>query len=110
MPKRKLSRLNPRLTYVVVSGDRSITPAFFHKELAVAAQRELSSENETLEVKEVPSSHAPDDSFDVAVDVMSREGRWLQMSKNDKRAFSALCEGWASIAGNPASKTTAELA
>ena len=35
-------------------------------------------------------------SFNTAVDVLSKEQRWLTMARSDRKQFTALCEGWAS--------------
>ena len=43
MPKRKLSRLNPAVNHVVVSGDTVITPPFFHLDLARSKDHNVNS-------------------------------------------------------------------
>ena len=74
MPKRKLSRLNPAVNHVVVSGDTAISPPFFHLDLARVTLRELSKETENLSIREVPTPEA-EQSFSDAVAVISRQSR-----------------------------------
>ena len=94
MPKRKLSRLNPAVNHVVMSGDTVISPPFFHIDLARATLGELSKETENLSIREVPTSESGQ-SFSDAVAVISQESRWLELARSkDRNAFSALCEGW----------------
>ena len=95
MPKRKPTRLNFSLTYVVVSGDKPVTPAFYHRDLANSVVRELSTDTRTLEVREAPAD--TDGSFIDGAAMMEREMRWLDLARSDKRAFSALCDVWASM-------------
>lgn len=92
---RKPKQLNPKLTWIVSDKVRSLTPAFYHEELAAAAERELSKDYPNLEVV----GHTPQEQgsgFEDALAVLSRETRWLLMSRSNKPSFSALCEGWAS--------------
>ena len=70
MPKRKLSRLNPAVNHVVMSGETAISPPFFHLDLARAALREFGKDHENLSIREVPTSDAGQ-SFSDAVAVIS---------------------------------------
>ena len=91
--KRRTRKLDPKTLWVVTDSNQPITPPFYHEELAKAAHRELSKENESLELRqdEAGSSEA---GFDDAVTILSRENRWLNMAREEKRYFQVLCEGW----------------
>jgi hypothetical protein len=93
---RQPRKVDPRRTYVVADGHTPLTPAFYHPELARTCLRELSKDRDDLELAERPAAEGDDASFNTAVDVLSKEQRWLTMARSDKKQFTALCEGWAS--------------
>ena len=98
MPSKLRQRtLSPNTTFVVVDDSNKLfAPPFCHQQLSKACFRELSRETPGLQILERPAE-TPAGSFGEAVTVVSREFRWLEMSRSQKSLFSALCEGWASV-------------
>ena len=97
MPRPRQKKLDPKILWVVTDSIQPITPPFYHVELARAAHRELSKEKEDLELRE--DAVTADGTFVDAMNVLSRENRWLDASTRDKRFFRGLCEGWLTVPG-----------
>ena len=96
---RRPKPLDPTTMSVVVDGRTPLTPRFYHEELGKAALRQISKVRESAQLQTVEAGPA-DGSFEDAVQIVSRESRWLAMSRQDKGTFEALCEGWVSMASH----------
>ena len=105
---RQPRKVDPRRTYVVAdtATHTPLTPSFYHPELAKACLRELAKDREGLDIVSGPAAEGDDASFTTAVDVLSKEQRWLTMARSDRKQFTALCEGWASA---PVSERVQEI-
>jgi len=91
----KPTPINPDKTYAVAStsGNR-LSPNFFHMELANYCQRAMKKDLGItgLTIVELPNKSVGD--MIDALEILTREQRWLEMAIHQKASFSALCEGW----------------
>lgn len=101
--KRQTKPIDANITYTVCRLDdeklQQVSPLLYHREIAEACLREHKLKDSTAQIE--TQNYHPDDisegGFSEALGVISRESRWLDLTKNDKRTFSALCEGWATL-------------
>lgn len=101
--KRLTKPIDPYISYTVcrVADEKlqQISPLLYHREIADACLREHKLKDDTARI-ETQNFH-PDDTaaggFSEALGIISRESRWLELTKNDKQTFSTLCEGWATL-------------
>ena len=95
---RRKKRLDPKTQWIITDPtNQPVAPAFYYVELARAAHRELSKEKDGLELRE--DAVTADGTFVDAMNILSRENRWLDASTRDKRFFQGLCEGWLTVPG-----------
>ncbi len=89
--------ISPDTQFVVVDSNKTpVTPPFYQQQLARAVLRVLSKDHGDLELNttEAPSKTG---TFYEAVNVLSRENRWLETAQKDRSYFQGLCEGWWSV-------------
>ena len=93
MPRPAAKKLDPKILWVITDDNQPISPTFYHTDLARAALRELSKEREGQELNQ-QQAEVSDAGFEDAINVLSRENRWLNLAQRDRKSFSVLCEGW----------------
>jgi len=92
--RRKSTPVDAESIYTVVDETgQPKTPSFHHKDLADACLRRMSKETSGLTVRRTETTDTQG-GVNEALAVLSREQRWLDMSRSNKGEFPALCEGW----------------
>ena len=99
--RRKSTPVDAESIYTVVDEtSQPKTPNFHHKDLADACLRTLSKQQDGLSVRKTVSTDTGA-GVNEAIAVLSREQRWLDMSRSNKGEFPALCEGWLTAPSRP---------